>query len=79
MLDAYERHRSRLPERVYVSAGRYETYTRVDSHGDSERLAATLRGRGVDVRFDDGYTAHDTVALRSYLSAGIGWLLGVDP
>ncbi len=78
VVDEYERHRGRLPELVYVSAGRYEKYTRVDMHADAARLASFLASRGVNVRFDDGYSAHDTIALRAYLSAGIAWLLGVE-
>lgn len=78
VLDEYERHHGRLPARVYISAGRFERYTRVDMHADAARLATLLANRGVDVRFDNGYTAHDTIALRAYLSAGIAWLLGVD-
>jgi len=30
------------------------------------------------VRFDSGLSAHETVTMRSYLSTGIGWLLGID-
>jgi enterochelin esterase-like enzyme len=78
VIDAFERHGGACPERVYVSAGRYETYRRVDMHADAARLASTLARRGVEVRFDEGYTAHDTVALRAYLSTSIAWLLGVD-
>jgi hypothetical protein len=47
-------------------------------HADAARLATVLANRGVDVRFDNGYTAHDTIALRAYLSTGIAWLLGAD-
>lgn len=78
VLDAYERHAGRFPARAYVSVGRFETYRRVDMHADGSRLASILARRGVDVRFDDGYTAHDTIALRRYLSTGLAWLLGAD-
>ncbi len=78
VLDAYERHDGPLPARVYLSAGRYETYEHMNVLGDTERLAAILARKGVEVRFDSGDTAHETLALRSYLTRGIGWLLGVQ-
>jgi enterochelin esterase family protein len=71
LLERYERA-ERLPGRVYLAAGTFET---AGIHAQSRALAGILRQRGVEVRFDTGPTGHDTVTARAHLAQGLAWLL----
>jgi enterochelin esterase family protein len=63
------------PRRFYLAAGQFEVSGELSLYAQSTQFAEVLRRRGVDLRFDTGPTGHDTIAARSYLAAGINWML----
>jgi enterochelin esterase-like enzyme len=68
-------HAPAVPERAYVSVGRFEDAWEEALYANAVELADVLRRHGATVRFDTGPTGHDGISARAYLGAGLSWLL----